>query len=150
MGCGVWGGYRNMRKMKLTPTPHLQAMTKVQTKTCKKGIKPALGALANTIDSSLTIDMSTGKPLDIPPEKKRRMRPLKTSEDVEREIRKVYRRMHFGEIAREDGTKDVYVLMQLLQAGDIRRQKKRIEALEARAALGYDGSASEVKDDTAE
>lgn len=57
--------------------------------------------------------------------------PLRSAEDVRRELAKLYRQMKSGQIQPQDGTKLAYVLNLLRQAIETGELEARISALEA-------------------
>lgn len=59
--------------------------------------------------------------------------PLRSANDVQRELARLYRQMKAGEIAPADGTKLAYVLNLLRQAIETGQLEARIGALEAEA-----------------
>jgi len=59
--------------------------------------------------------------------------PLRTVDDVSRELARLYRQMKAGQIATADGTKLAYVLNLLRQAIETGQLEQRIEALEQQA-----------------
>jgi len=69
----------------------------------------------------------------------RQRTPLKTLENVKRELGRVYRAMKSGAIAHEDGTKRAFVLGQLgkiIEAADIERRLDRLEQQQAKLIPG--------------
>lgn len=78
-----------------------------------------------------TIDEATGLP--VAPIRQRT--PLKSLEDVKRELGRVYRAMKAGTITHESGTKRAYVLDQLgkvIQLADLERRIATIEREQTR------------------
>lgn len=69
----------------------------------------------------------------LPPATPRLRLPLRTADDVQRELARLYKQMKAGEIAPADGTKLAYVLNLLRQAIETGQLEARIDALEAAA-----------------
>jgi hypothetical protein len=61
---------------------------------------------------------------------------LATSEDIRREMAKVYRETRFDKISPTNGTKLVYMLSQLLKAHEIFILEKKVSELELIAPRG--------------
>lgn len=64
-----------------------------------------------------------------------RVPPLKTAEDVKRELGRLYREMKTNKIAPADGTKLAYVLNLLRQCIETSDIEKRLQALEEATEL---------------
>lgn len=73
----------------------------------------------------LTIDAATGMPDPHPREIK-----LKTANDVRLEMAKVYREMRHGKIETGEGSKLVYVLVQIAKVIETSEIEARMESLE--------------------
>lgn len=61
---------------------------------------------------------------------------LSTSEDVRREMARVYRDSRFNKIASSEGTKLVYILSQILKAHEVFVLEKKLSELELLAPRG--------------
>lgn len=69
----------------------------------------------------------------LPPTPPRLRIPLRSADDVRRELARLYRQMKSGEIAPADGTKLAYVLNLLRQAIETGELETRIAVLESQA-----------------
>jgi len=63
---------------------------------------------------------------------------LATSEDVRREMAKVYREARVGKVPISDATKFSYILTQILKAHELMVLESRLEVLEESIAAGRD------------
>ena len=63
--------------------------------------------------------------------------PLRTADDVARELARLYRQMKSGAIPTADGSRLAYVLHLLRQAIETGDLEKRIDALESAAQKGF-------------
>lgn len=79
--------------------------------------------------------LATIEGVDVLPATTPRLRlPLRSADDVQRELARLYRQMKAGEITPADGTKLAYVLNLLRQAIETGQLEARLAALEAEAS----------------
>ncbi|MGC4062952.1 MAG: hypothetical protein QM749_19770 [Aquabacterium sp.] len=83
----------------------------------------------STTQQPLTLDADTGRPVDPPPSSSINLHDIAA---VRREMARVYRDMRGRLIDSQDGTRLVYVLVQILKAHESCDLEQRIKQLESK------------------